>query len=171
MRNFCSVPDFWGRVQTFGEVKMNKNKWTLSVLALLGLAGLMGFVSGAHPQVDRDAQLEKLSDVRAELNRLTLENRMMRERLQVFRDDFNDMSKGFADLSESANKLRGSSETVSDVQVSAADLSFSLLTMESNLQWMERHVKEMKPQTALKAVAAAEKSLTGKTSDRQVGMK
>jgi len=169
MHNFCSVPDYWGRVQTLGEVKLNRTKSTLAAGALLALAAIMGFVSAERPNAS--AELKQLSEVRADLDRLTLENRMMKERLEVFRQDFNEVQEGFATLSEMANKIPGKSKNVADVQAGASDLSFSMLTLESNLQWMESHVRTLRPERAVKVVAQAEQNITGEKHDSQVAMK
>lgn len=148
MRTYCSVPKLGQHTLTLERSKklFKLNQFT-AIVGCFGVLGLCSFVARpVDTPSDRSVDLDAL---RYEVNRLSQENALMKGRIKSFRSEFNDLQSGFSDFSTDLAKAsdagKVSSGKLADILSYSTDLGFTLVNLESNLQYLEKRVAASDP--------------------------
>lgn len=158
VRKYSFVP-VWGQSAVTLErsrklVRLNQVTATLGCLGVLGLCAFVGKPSEA-PAASSNVDLAAL---RHEVARLTEENRLMNSRVQEFRREFNGLQTDFSsfsvDLSNLSEQRRVSGSDLESALGFTTDLGFTLINLESNLQYLEKRVKASDPKILNDEVAS-----------------
>ncbi|MCE9557423.1 MAG: hypothetical protein K8R88_00580 [Armatimonadetes bacterium] len=158
MRTFFNVPKLGSNELTLERsrklFRFNQATVLLSFVGVIGGFSWLTF-TGAKA-VDATDTSQELSRLRLEVNELTYENAMLTQRSKAFREEFNQFQVDFATMTDDMDKISSKkSPNVSDlgdIQADMSDLSFAILGLESNLQYMETRVSKSNPKGVYRAM-------------------
>lgn len=149
VRRFSFVPQLGQSAVTLERSKkllrLNQVTATLGCVGVLGLCSFVG--KPVEPSVSSNEV--DLAALRYEVQRLSEENRLMNGRIQEFRKEFNGLQTDFSDfsvdLTKVADKRRVSGSDLDEALSFTTDLGFTLVNLESSLQYLEKRVVASDP--------------------------
>ena len=144
-------------------LKLNQTAVLLSFVGLVGAASLFSPTTSVkeNPSVE-------VSQLRKEIERLSFENALMEQRVKNFRTEFDLFQEDFStlgsELENAGNRRRPRASDISNLQVTMSDLNFSILGLESNMQFLEDRVKKTDTAALVQKSEALDLKISGKST-------